>query len=149
MIPFSCIFFYDNYNEIKKFDWMLRIKIKVFWVAHIYWHISRMRRWTSTSIMLNSAGMTDITKAFKKLCLIMLMLLLKSTITKCLIFTPDFARRVMDLFQWLDFTIFTPFKSTLFKLLFWVSRSEWIRYIQCMMSKTPYTNEQHIKTDCY
>ena len=64
---------------------MLHVKIIVFLVAHICWHIVRMRKTVPERPTLQIR--------FKKLCLIMLMPLLKSTITKWQIFTPDFARR--------------------------------------------------------
>ena len=80
VIPFFCTF-------------LLRIKIIVFWVAHIWWHNSCMRRLTSSCNMKTVPERPILQKLFKKLCLIMLMSLLKSTITKWHIFTPDFAHR--------------------------------------------------------
>ena len=71
---------------------MLHIKIIVFWVAGIF-------RACADELPLATCKRVPerptLQKRFKKLCLIMLMPLLKSTITKWYIFTPDFARRVV------------------------------------------------------
>ena len=78
---------------------MLRIKIIVFW-SRIFAGI--FRAWADEFPHATCKSVPErptLQKRFKKLCLIMLMSLLKSTITKWHIFTPDFARREqMDFF---------------------------------------------------